>query len=98
MEDLNGKLLTTLSLSLSTSPNSSGPLIQLPYMYAHKEDHERAEFYDNTGFELSAILGLAMFGTAVALAGGEGGMDGDCCDSCGDIDCGDICGECCTVL
>lgn len=74
---------------------SSGPLIQLPYMYAHKEDHERAEFYDNAGFDLSSILGLAMFGTAVSVAGGEGGGGGDCC---GDIDCGDMCGEVCTIL
>lgn len=74
---------------------NSGPLIQLPYMYAHKEDHERAEFYDNAGFDLSSILGLAMFGTAVSVAGGEGGGGGDCC---GDIDCGDMCGEVCTIL
>lgn len=74
---------------------NSGSLVNLPYLYAHdQEKHEKGGyFYENAGFELSAILGLAIFGTAA-----HGGSSGDCgdCGTCGDCDL-DL-GECCTIL
>jgi hypothetical protein len=71
----------------------------MPYVFSPKEEG-RSDLYDNAGFELSAVIGLAVVATVAgaAMASGGGGaaassaMDAgagmddadECCTSCCD--------------
>jgi hypothetical protein len=68
----------------------------MPYVFSPKEEG-RSDLYDNAGFELSAVIGLAVVATVAGAAMASGGGGGAAASSAMDAGAGmDDADECCT--